>query len=766
MRETDTLCAGTAGGRAERRRGVALILTLGLLFIVLVIAFGFAISMHIERGAATAHYQATWARQAIFQPMSIAQREIQHHAGIYPDWAARKPHGPFESNKGETQKIRDMVPLVTNYLPAAAGIRPVALTKLNDLYWYNLFHIGGAFREELLNQAGIWYDGNPVYVEDAVCATLLANCSGLLDIHVVGRTNRLHGTSPAEIQVTPLRDGGAVSATRNITYMESFPELRKRAGRDITNFFHYSHFPVGEYWSDKKGAIDGAAYVGGDPATWKNDSILASLDAAGIHDIAQQGIILTNMMDYVDADFEPRNLNAPSQEPVPGFNEISVKSSYTCERTSPTQCLYTLSLELHVELFSGYLEPSASAAYTILSPRYSLTPRVPNAGFANQNRNLNQAVNLRSPVITNIVVTPLFPPQTVTATFLDPMQWSNTCQSLVYDINFPNFRLAKGSDQVDRFASFAWTITNALPRLPALGETVTNANVWARTIECLDPRFNWDINNTAQWRGTSVRTPNSNNTWTVEYMANPANETDPDTQMYSANARFRTVGELAYIVYAPWQTIRICSQPGRTAYHSVLDTFTLYNTNVTKAVRGLINPNTEVSAVLDAAFYDMPIGPYPGATGERRITVDVSLLADAIQKHVYVSPGAYFRNVSDLGGVTNLFHDTNLLAQVGATNEFLRESILRNSAGLFNTRQQLYTIFLVSSYVPEFPDDFDPVSKGAPGAPGSVDSPGIAVDQDAVRVSERRAVIVFWRDAWTGDSFTRFFKWVDPSDFE
>jgi hypothetical protein len=88
-----------------------------------------------------------------------------------------------------------------------------------------------------------------------------------------------------------------------------------------------------------------------------------------------------------------------------------------------------------------------------------------------------------------------------------------------------------------------------------------------------------------------------------------------------------------------------------------------------------------------------------------------------------------------------------------------------------STRQQLFTFLLVSSFVPAF-EDPDPLGDSTNAAAGDWTVPalgGVSVygrtDVDGARVSERRAVAVFWRDAWTGESFVRFFKMVDTSDF-
>jgi hypothetical protein len=355
-----------------------------------------------------------------------------------------------------------------------------------------------------------------------------------------------------------------------------------------------------------------------------------------------------------------------------------------------------------------------------------------------------------------------------------PAPDSNTCKEVVYrlTLNMPRLQKGSGGAYLDQMNTFTLTITNSLAYWPTSGDPrATNANPWSGQIECLDPRFNWDVSATNRWRSETNHTLGSNNTWAVEYVGNTNNQADGDFMMYCANGPLKTVGEIGYLVYAPWKTIRLAVSPRHSWYHTnALSAFTTYDTNVVRSVKGLVNPNTEHTAVLSCVFDGMPLDLYPGSTVSS-ITQAVAI-ADSIQTHVYGNPGVpeFFWNVSDIGGVTNLFGPVAgtlpVAATLGATNDFLRESILRNSAGLLNTRQQLYTFFMVASYVPGFPDDYNPIGQGTITTPGTVSPPGIAADTDQPRVSERRGVALFWRDAWTGESFLRFFKMLDPSGFE
>ena len=93
-----------------------------------------------------------------------------------------------------------------------------------------------------------------------------------------------------------------------------------------------------------------------------------------------------------------------------------------------------------------------------------------------------------------------------------------------------------------------------------------------------------------------------------------------------------------------------------------------------------------------------------------------------------------YTNLSDL---CRLDWDTPFAAPAFAgvvTNELQREAFIRNTAGLFNTRGQVYTV-LIEAHVAS--------SGNIPKKP-----------------SRQRAVAVVWRDAWTGEMIVRYLKWL------
>ena len=449
----------------------------------------------------------------------------------------------------------------------------------------------------------------------------------------------------------------------------------------------------------------------------------------------------------------------PCQEALPAINEILVVSRYSVEVQGSNYNFLVEDSVIH-ELWTPYISSGPFSGLQ-MSGRARFTPigDLANATFsfatpADYPMAVNQQVSMNQrefAVVTNGV---WGRPQLARSfTTTNYFAFTNATYELrAYDLALRS----SGQPETDKIlGDVIVNIDMSLPGNPT-GTTmsVTQSNLFA----CLDPRFNWDPSAAWQWRWTnapSEATLGSINQWTTNYMAaNAGSRTeraDGDTFMYCADQALRSKGEIGYLVYLPWRTVRLYDPFGETNYHAVLDTFTIIPTNQVSA-KGLINPNSEFPGVLAAAFNGMSIDMHPDATQTNADRIEPSeavMLAEAITNHTM---DEFFVNVSDMGNMTEVFANTNLLVNVlRANTEFEKESILRNSADLFNTRQWMFTSIMAASYV-SAEDRF--------GGRENSDWHYV-VNEDAVRSSERRAVCLFWFDAFTGESFVRFFKYLD-----
>jgi hypothetical protein len=110
--------------------------------------------------------------------------------------------------------------------------------------------------------------------------------------------------------------------------------------------------------------------------------------------------------------------------------------------------------------------------------------------------------------------------------------------------------------------------------------------------------------------------------------------------------------------------------------------------------RGMVNINTEHTNVLAAVFNDMPVNDYFGGAIRRLSSASATSIASFVRDQISVTlGGATPTNINVLTLVP--WDDTaTVKPALGSLNEMDRESVLRNSMGLFTTRQQLFTIIL------------------------------------------------------------------------
>ena len=107
-----------------------------------------------------------------------------------------------------------------------------------------------------------------------------------------------------------------------------------------------------------------------------------------------------------------------------------------------------------------------------------------------------------------------------------------------------------------------------------------------------------------------------------------------------------------------------------------------------------------------------------------------------------------FTNLSDIGKMSALY-DNSVLASL---RPFQKEAVFRNTVGLFNTRQNLFTILIG---VEKNPSRSVWVSRSAPGPTG----------WKTTSFSDQRAVAVVWRDPFVDanghrQTVVRFFKYL------
>lgn len=872
----------------DRRSGVALIITIGLLSLLLLLAFTFAVSMQTERAAAVAATDGMQARQSIMTCLSRAACDInarilghvidQNSADPrqvfvpYPQRNTRTfqvrnhetkgttksgvwvPYGVYGKNELESGRIDGMYESAEQFIPG----------PVRDTVWQfsnppGVFTNSASTGELIQGLGQAWWAStfslnDQTGFEDYACTQILTvrfmqtepiafslinvNCAGYLDpIALVTPDNapdRRYGTNVQEIVTSELTGSGKLEAAglkpgdvplaETWRDMVAMLEVPSDQHHDVY-FYPFSHYPVGEYlkrdwgyneaaaeskapWQKIRDSIQPAAFIAGNNFDeWSDDDHLrdAFSDAFHINGKPTDEVLdwlIAGLKDYVDEDYEPRNITDgyPSQEPIGMMNEVILETKYIFDADvvpgPPDTTNYTLTIEnrAYIEVWNPYIWDPNDASGNGQLP-YRLRGRwqlkEPESGQS-QYIEFQNSFNL-APREWYAV------PQRSVITFTDVLSDSNFDNIKNATIEFNNVRTQLDADwgaafrTVDRFKDNSSVEENPVPDPDSLTKPTpgnpTEVTSWL-CIEALDPRFNYDLDDEEYFQPRVVEasgdlTISNYNFWTEQYLTEATNLTDGAwdkndssmhdhyTYMYTANKSIRTVGELGYIAYAPWKTLRLYRHPAQEdetgaegAIHRVVDTFTLLPIGSRK---GMVNPNTEHLEVLKAVFKDMPVDMHPdqddgsytklGSGNTYHTDVAQAVLDHTSGVATYrdskneknININKYFYEVSDMGMVDQLFDDS--IAGLSGMNDFQKESLIRNSCGLFNTRQNLFMSLMAASYVRahhkfeagDYSGDWQ-----------------YYVNLNGPRSSERRGLAVFWTDTWTGNMITRTYKYLNP----
>ena len=218
--------------------------------------------------------------------------------------------------------------------------------------------------------------------------------------------------------------------------------------------------------------------------------------------------------------------------------------------------------------------------------------------------------------------------------------------------------------------------------------------------------------------------------------------------MYCRNGPMETPAELGFISNGKeWGTIDLCAAQSVELLARLVSTNFYAEWQKNKGVvytNGTINPNTRSRDVLLSAFYELPANEVPNQQSERfvnstyqgkTISDEIAIdLADSILDHTDMSKVSVgerleqsFQFGSDWAGIPAM-QQNNKLAQKGFNNN-QRESMIRNTWGLFSPDDSLFTVIVVAQAIKE-----------GPSAVGKWDP------TDDMVTGERRAVALCWRD--------------------
>jgi hypothetical protein len=619
----------------------------------------------------------------------------------------------------------------------------------------------------------------------------------LLDANFVGSSNvpRQLGVSTNEIQLGALVAAGKDFS--NVSALEAFYDSRKIFGAkyesvkelfEMNDAFHppyqlkphwpenfstYSRFPPGGF------APTNALVLTGSVTRLQNLEMafrtqLMAMDPTRFNNLNSKWVF-DGLMDYLDQNSISTNLGEPSMELCPMINEIGITNFVLL---SPDGTL------------KYYMMPSAEICYPffelpVVNNNYRLEVEFQFTGVNTDPQFVpspaNQVRSVMIPPMTGqkyweLKLAPIISPSINYTNLVQKQlrlfvqvkraQIFDSFNNLVDAVPFPTFSAVK---QLFFFTPFQEPAGFTLPTTAPATTNLIGLG-WGG-MECVDPRFNWAIvatnvnerywityrpsNTTAAVADRTLPSMGRVNHCTTNYWET-SNCSDPFDDMYvpfpkNAIRSLQSICELGYLPVGKWDTLRLVGE-GNVKPDPIFNAFTLA-TNV--VARGKINPNTYNTNVIAAAFYNMPMDQYPfqNTAGVARLSVkDAYSLADLWTKGVIQKP---IVNYSDLvAHMTNMmdnpaFSRYPLFATTNHSIPFRNESLLRNSVGLFDTRQNYFFVVLLASEI----------TKGF-----GIDT-NVVLKSQVFTFNHRSALIELWRDPYEVDgqheSIIRSYRLLD-----
>jgi len=783
----------TLSSSTDRRRGIALIIVLGMLSVMMVLAVAFAISMRTERIVAGNHLEVVRSRQLVYAALARALRDIdqdltRYNTEAYPaQWSTRTVN--LGTRNAVNLYTGEVVNLLTKASLDCCGKFP-SPGKVMDKSggWMvdsNAYWSPGALDDPLLwPPNGVWVEssndsgtvqnnttntitaqsdgGGPMdwgewyRIRDPALpqwmpvgagriAYLIVNVSGLLDANFVGKTpeDRGVGSNVHDIVLSDLSDVVNADAFvqdrdqyTNVGLYETMFELKENNSGFVPtgprNFHTYARAPS-EIDGQLPALVSGTA---GDLSGREAD-IKAAFERAHFAPDADvlAEILYANLIDYVDADSVPGSavgsIDGPYVEMIPMINEVRITNEVTDTDGN----------------LSGYLTVWIECAYPFV--------RSPGGQFE-----LEFTVNVDAAALPPGVVFSPAMPFTFTSGQFMPVPESYTPFRFTFTVSGPNpgagglrytvdidARIRSSGSEVDRIPTLSLGIL--LPPVPTGGTVGT-----AVGRDVIDPRLNWTDQ---QWANNSpwhyYSTMGNINSNAILFLSNNQYGCDGDTRMHAANQPLRSLGELGYLFSPgqsydrvpadlqpesnesyPWRTIRLYDY-GNGQWDRVLDHFALEEG---ASFKGRVNPNSEVGEALRAVFDQMPLDSYPGGAATLLSWANTLYLADAIQACTWTNPVVRLSELGRRDVATNVF---STLGTNSVPSEIEKESFYRNSVELLHPRQNLFLILLAAQTVTD-PERYGSVPR-----------------------TDQRALAVVWRDPLPDSDghhpcFVRWFTWL------
>gem|GEM_PF-2047861 len=701
----------------SRNRGVAIIIVLGLMAVMMISGAAFTIFTQIERRGSSNYRHTRQARHVLWAALACAiddiNKELDGGSGniIYPT------NYIFSSKMtGSTASAALFNSTIDDFLPSAAT-------------WDQITNANASWKL-ISSSSGQGY-GRYAFVA--------WNCSGLLDANMVGLSNRTSGANAEEINLTatnfPTHGTPPYRLWRNLAECQTFfrnslnsayryetyAELKHLVQNSPENcwlydktmspvdFAVYSLAPMGQSLNAQN-EIEDQIYVGGPETSWGDveAGFKKAFDGVAEPELTRYSqYAALNLADFVDANDEPSvdgNNAIVGVEMVPMINEVILR--YDLRYTDNGSGERTIDqdktkIRLEVEWWYPFIKKS-DGTYD-LQCDIAVTNRSGNtAGTMDKTiPRLREKWHVTKPTFIEGVTAREMGRQVIG-------EWNANGGQVAAGVSNLNVRFdvrvglrivqAAGRkaivDEVPSpypksdkdFWKSQYTVNLGID-LAGIGPSSATLSV-TNSAQAEDPRFNHNAYRAdGYWIYGSVATPGETNANAFAYLAEPANDSDGDFDMYVANRPLRTIGELGFVCYDKWRTVRLYTHNPAppapiTPYDKVYDAFSLYKPGTYR--RGLVNGNTTNQSVLASVFWQAPENEFEQSNSNR---VDSNTAMD-IAAEIIASANRPYRNISQIAAGVDWANYTT-----GAT-EIEREGLIRSSMDLLTTRHNLFTIVI------------------------------------------------------------------------
>ena len=763
--------------RGDPRRGIALVIVMGLMAMLIIMGVAFATSMRTEHKAARMASDQLGSMEIVYYALAEAMNHLEIDASTPPSGPWYAPNWPaftiHSGNNGThanklSGKLTDMLSWYGAWF-VPHSILDTARSETNNVRWIQVRspdnQVVGQFTYMIMDCTGM-LDANGNHETNMflamshsrgagtnACELALSNAL-LKEMRAKAETNLYAG----RVGVNRFKGYGRAETLPDLRVVtwDGYPNADSRGGSTspfriynfATNFYVYNRYLPG--YADASGNAKDQVFIGGTgpELNARKSEIQAAIQGVGLPS-TEAATLTKDIIDYVDTDVVPGGLESEvgaspdncdnfCTEPVPMFNELQVANVYSTSGgtishrirlqyelifpfmgvTNDKPCV----LRAKMELVGGNFEPKDIPIQAkVIIPAGSITVL---------------ATNATTPRFWQGNI--LFPASTASATNAQPPEKVVITELTLLQNNTADEAIANPGPRLDRVSQnggpFEIKVTDYLSEVPTSSQAIQTS--WAAN----DPRINWDF--TKHWRIEETKSSSlTGGSMTWGSMNTGVTGEKDEWYMYVRNGPMISVGELQYLLYHSSRSWRTISFVGSSDMPTILDRFTVFTNDVRY---GLVNISSRVPAVLATAFNQCPIEIVPGVVPPGMAAKDACLtpaesleIAEAIMAK---RPSAGYMNLSEL----RLVDMASVAPRV--TSWSAREGLIRNTLGLLGIRGNVFSVLLVGQAQRQFVDPEN----------------GKTVTE---RLSGHRAMATVWRDPYLANGrhnmFVRTLRWYD-----